>query len=229
MALKVIGAGLGRTGTESLKMALEHLGFGKCYHMFELTIKDPAKLKYWQELMDAKVTDYDALFDGYQSCVDFPAAIYYREFFQQYPNAKVILTVRDQDAWYTSASKTIFRKIPAPILLLLKFFGIFSKRAAMSVQSIKYAAEIVHQRFFLGRINDPNATKKIYRDWNEEVKRTIPTDKLLVFEVKDGWKPLCEFLNVPVPNIPFPRSNDGQKFKSNLIKRMFSKEYQASR
>ena len=110
--LKVIGAGLGRTGTESLKKALEQLGFAKCYHMFEL-MKHPEHLSEWQALRRGQAPNYDFLFEGYASCADFPAAIYYQEFMEKYPEAKVILTVRDPDRWFDSASKTIFKK-PRP-------------------------------------------------------------------------------------------------------------------
>ena len=123
MALKVIGAGMGRTGTESLKLALEQLGFGKCYHMYEL-IKDNSRFPCWLQLEKGEVPDYAVLFDGYQSAVDFPAALYYREFMKQYPDAKVILTVRDAGSWYDSASKTILKGIPSPVLFMARVLGV---------------------------------------------------------------------------------------------------------
>src|SRR5579862_2420486 len=126
MALKVIGAGWGRTGTESLKKALEILGFDKCYHMLEL-IKYPEQLVYWEQLHRKEKPDYDKLFDGYQSSVDFPSSLYYKEFMLQYPDAKVILSWRPADKWYESASKTILKPIPQSMFLIIRIFGIFSR------------------------------------------------------------------------------------------------------
>lgn len=219
--LKVIGAGLGRTGTESLKKALEQLGFGNCYHMFEL-MKNPEHLPEWEKLQRGETPNYELLFKGYQSCTDFPAAIYYREFMQQYPEAKVVLTVRDADKWYDSAAKTIFRKIPAVFMAMLPLFGLFSKMARSYLPIHTCAQSVVHEGFFYGRTHDREYTKTIFNAWNEEVKRTVPVERLLVFEVKDGWQPLCDFLGVPAPSVPFPRANDGDSFDKNLVKRLAS-------
>ena len=221
MALKVIGAGWGRTGTESLKLALEQLGFDKCYHMFEL-IKDQSRFPCWLQLEQGQVPDYDALFKGYQSAVDFPAALYYRELMAQFPDAKVILTVRDADSWYESASKTILKGIPGPVLILARIFGFFSP----SLRNLPAASEWLNRilfnenALFRGQARNPEALKKIYTAWNEEVQRAVPANRLLVFEVRDGWQPLCSFLNVPVPETPFPRSNDSKSFQKNSMKRL---------
>jgi hypothetical protein len=217
--LKVIGAGLGRTGTESLKKALEQLGLGKCYHMFEL-LQNPEHLPEWEKLRRGETPNYEILFRDFQACTDFPAAIYYREFMQQYPDAKVVLTVRDADKWYDSASKTIFREIPGIFFGLSRLFGLFSKTARSFPTVFNFARNLVEEGFFEGRAHDREHTKSIFNAWNEEVKRTVPADRLLVFEVKDGWEPLCQFLGVPVPRTPFPRSNDSDTFHKNLAKRV---------
>jgi hypothetical protein len=219
--LKVIGAGMGRTGTESLKMALEQLGFGRCYHMFEL-MKNPEHLPEWEKLSRGEKPNYEFLFQGYQSCTDFPAALYYREFMQQYPEAKVVLTVRDADKWYDSASKTILRVMPSFFYTVVRFFGLFSKTAQAYPAIHRYAVRIVHQGIFNGRTHDREYTKAVFNAWNEEVKRAVPADRLLVFEVKDGWEPLCRFLGVPVPSTPFPRANDSDSFDKNLARRLVS-------
>lgn len=219
--LKVIGAGLGRTGTESLKKAFEQLGFGSCYHMFEL-MKNPEHLPEWEKLSRGEKPNYEFLFKGYQSCTDFPAAIYYREFMQQYPEAKVVLTVRDADKWYDSASKTIFRKIPAVFMAMLPLFGLFSKMARSYPPIYTYAQSVVHEGFFNGRTHDREHTKAVFNAWNEEVKRTVPAGRLLVFEVKEGWEPLCRFLGVPVPATPFPHANAGESFDRNMARRIVS-------
>lgn len=219
--LKVIGAGLGRTGTESLKKAFEQLGFGACYHMFEL-MKNPEHLPEWEKLKRGETPNYELLFKGYQACTDFPAALYYREFMQQYPEAKVVLTVRDADKWYASASKTILRKPPAIFFTMTRLFGLFSKTARSFPAVDDFGRSLVHEEFFEGRTHDREHVISIFNAWNEEVKRTVPADRLLVFEVKEGWAPLCQFLEVPVPSVPFPRSNDSDSFNKNMVKRVAS-------
>lgn len=219
-SLKVIGAGLGRTGTESLKKALEILGFGACYHMFELTIKHPEHLPEWEKLIAGEKPNYEFLFDGYQSTADFPACMFYQEFIEQYPQAKVVLTVRDADKWYDSASKTIFKGVPASVMPLIRLTSLFSKKARASLLTIPFAREVVNNRFFEGRTNDREHTKAIFNAWNEEVKRTVPPDRLLVFEVHEGWEPLCRFLNVPVPATPFPHVNKSDTFEKDLLERI---------
>ncbi len=222
--LQVIGAGLGRTGTESLKKALELLGFGACYHMFELVMKHPEHLPEWKKLVAGEKPNYEFLFDGYQSTADFPACMFYREFMVQYPQAKVVLMVRDADKWYDSAVKTIFRGVPAPILALGRLMGLFSKNVRAALLTIPLANEVVHNRFFEGRTSDREHTKAIFNAWNEEVKRTVPAGRLLIFEMREGWEPLCNFLGVPVPAAPFPRLNAGDSFVKSTGKKMLSSE-----
>ena len=217
-SLKVIGAGLGRTGTESLKKALELLGFGACYHMFELAMH-PEHLPEWKKLVAGEKPNYEFLFDGYQSTSDFPACTYYREFMAQYPQAKVVLTVRDADKWYDSAAKVIFKGVPAPIMALIRLTSPFSKKARAVLPTIAFAKEVVN-RFFEDRTSDREHTKAIFNAWNEEVKRTVPPERLLVFQVKDGWEPLCRFLNVPVPAAPFPHANKSDTFEKDLLERI---------
>lgn len=217
--LKVIGAGFGRTGTESLKIALEQLGFGKCYHAFEIL---PEHLPEWKKLQRGEIPDYDLLFNGFQSCTDFPAALYYKELIKQYPNAKVVLTVRDPEKWYDSASKTIFRRLPDFILALIRFFGLFLKGAQVFPDIHIQIGDLIREDLFKGRINDREHTISIFNVWNEEVKKTVPADRLLVFEVKDGWESLCNFLGVPVPSTPFPHSNDGATFEKKIAKKVIT-------
>ena len=223
-SLKVIGAGLGRTGTESLKQALEILGFGACYHMFELKMKHPEHLPEWEKLVAGEKPNYEFLFDGYQSTADFPACMFYREFTAQYPQAKVVLTVRDADKWYDSASKTIFRGVPAPMVAFVRFMGLFSKGARAALPTLIFAKEVVNNHFFEGRTDDRDHTKAIFNAWNEDVQRTVPPDRLLVFDVKDGWEPLCRFLGVPIPSAPFPHANSGEDFKKNNVRRFFNEK-----
>lgn len=221
MALRIIGAGIGRTGTESLKTALEELGFGKCYHLWEL-MKNPEHLPEWEKLEAGTEPNYDLLFDGYASAVDLPSFLYYKEFLTRYPDAKVILTVRDADRWYESAAKTIFRSPPAFIFLLARLFGPFFKSARSFPQIYQYVKRVGHQQLFQDKIDDPEHCKAVFNSWNEEVRHTIPPDRLLVYEIKQGWEPLCAFLEVPVPDRPFPHTNKGESFQKRSTKRIFS-------
>lgn len=219
MPLEIIGAGWGRTGTESLKSALEILDFGKCYHMFEL-IKDHSRFPYWLQLEKGEKPDYEKLFDGYKSAVDFPAALYYKEFMQQFPQAKVILSVRDAEEWYASAEKTILKGIPGFILFLSKILGPINKNLKGISEANDWINRILKGEtgLFQGRKDDKEFMCNLFREWNAEVIRTVPPEKLLVFEVTQGWEPLCKFLNVHVPDEPFPRSNDGKSFKKRTSK-----------
>ena len=221
MTLKVIGAGWGRTGTESLKIALEQLGFARCYHGFNL-FNDGAKLKYWKELHATGTTDFEALFAGCQAAVDFPSAYYYRQLLKQYPDAKVILTVRDAPNWYDSAANTIFKK-PDPVKFpILKLLGKISTKLNYIPQIYYHIQTFLFAEAFQGKIDNKTAMMELFNQWNEEVKRTIPADQLLVYEVQQGWEPLCKFLNVPVPNTPFPKTNSKESFQKRIEKAIFS-------
>jgi hypothetical protein len=225
MALQVIGAGWGRTGTESLKKALEQLGFGKCYHMFEL-LKDGRRLEYWEQLIEEGKTDYDRLFAGFQSAVDFPASCFYREFMHYYPDAKVILTYRDPEKWYDSASKTVLRDLPWVVVPIVKFFGIFNKNLRYMPRIYQNVVkDYIMDGLFEGRRADREFMINLYNEWVEEVTRTVPAEKLLVFESKDGWEPLCAFLGVPVPTTDYPHGNDSEQFKKRIKVRNIVSEF----
>lgn len=212
MSLKIIGSGLGRTGTYSLKLALEILGFGKCYHMTEL-FQNPFGVKYFNDAEKGTIVEWDKLFNGYNSAVDYPVARYYKKIYSYYSLAKVIHTVREPEEWYESASATIF---PAgnPFswkVLKLAVHLPFSKQARKRIPVLMYNRKLAHLEF--GK--DLKDKEKVISEFNfhtEDVIRSIPKEKLLVFNVKSGWLPLCEFLNVPVPNVPFPVSNSREEF-----------------
>jgi hypothetical protein len=212
MSLKIIGSGLGRTGTFSLKLALEILGFGKCYHMTEL-FQNPHGVKFFNDAEKGKSIDWNKLFKDYTSAVDYPVARYYKNIYAKYPDAKVIHTIRDPEQWYRSASATIF---PAgnPFswkILKLAVHLPFSKEAVKRIPVLMYTRKLSHLEF--GK--DLKDKEKVISEFNfhtEDVIRTIPKEKLLVFDVRSGWKPLCRFLNVPVPEVPFPVSNSRDEF-----------------
>lgn len=200
MSLKVIGSGFGRTGTLSLKAALEILGFGPCYHMQEV-IKRPSHIKKWQQIGRGQAVPWGSIFGNFQATVDYPASPFYRELLHTYPAAKVIHTVRDPERWYDSTAETIFRSmddLPFWAYRLPWPLGLF----------IDLQEQIVWQGVFNGRFPDRPYAIQRFHDYTEQVKQTVPPEKLLIFQVKEGWQPLCDFLGVPVPNVPFPHVND---------------------
>jgi hypothetical protein len=192
MALDVIGAGLGRTGTFSLKFALEYLGFGPCHHMAEVRANARSQLPKWLAAIDGGA-DWDWVFQGYRSAVDHPGCAFWRELVVRYPDAKVILTVRDPDAWFRSVSETIF----SPQMRALFTDGPLAKFMSVTVWGD-----------FIDRIDDRDYMTDYFRRWTDEVSATVPAERLLVFEAKHGWQPLCDFLGLPIPDVPYPRTNE---------------------
>lgn len=208
--LRVIGAGMGRTGTSSLKRALEQLGFSPCHHMEEV-IKHPEQVPTWQAAARGETIDWARLFRGWGAAVDFPSALYYRELMAAFPDAKVVLSVRDADGWYESMAQTIVPSLTRfPNRVVVPLLPYLSGPArVMGATRLR--------RELIDRFSDREHAKKVFIDWNEEVKRTVPKDRLLVFEAREGWEPLCEFLGVPVPDVPYPRVNDTAEFRRRVI------------
>jgi hypothetical protein len=200
MALKVIGAGLGRTGTLSLKFALDYLGFGPCHHMAEVWVNFADQLPKWLDVVNGK-PDWDAVFDGYQSAVDYPACTYWRELADLYPDAKIILSLRDPESWFSSVNSTIF----SPTML-----------AGLAREPLKTFFEGAVIGDFGDRIGDRDFMVDYFRRHNEAVIASAPKDRLLVFEAKQGWEPLCAFLGVPVPDVPYPRVNSREEMLERL-------------
>jgi hypothetical protein len=197
MALKIVGSGLGRTGTKSMQTALNMLGFGPCHHMVEV-FAHPESRFLWMDAAAGK-PDWDAIFAGYQSMVDYPGAHHWRAIAAYYPDAKVLHTVRDPDQWFESTQATIFApdgpaSKPGPFS---PFFATF----------LDTFGEHLHDRAFM---------TDYFRRHTEEVIRTIPADRLLVYTVGDGWGPLCKFLGVKIPAEPYPSENSRAEFAARL-------------
>jgi hypothetical protein len=201
MPLSVIGAGFGRTGTLSLKKALERLGFGPCHHMVEL-FSHPEQIPLWDRATDGAAIDWDALLGGYRSVVDWPACHFWRELADRYPAAKVILTVRDPRAWYRSARATIFRHMEEPP----------PDEPPAAKAQWRLVRKMILRQTFGGSTDDPELAIGVLRMHDEEVERTLPAERLLVHEVSQGWEPLCRFLGAEVPDEPFPRVNTTEEF-----------------
>lgn len=217
MSIKIIGAGLPRTGTNTLKEALEKLGFQKTYHMKEL-LAHPENIHYWETLRDTKTTDWDKLYDGYQATVDFPCYPWYKEHMKRYPDAKVIFSTRPFESWYTSVQSTIWsagpQTLPQKLGMMAKL--IFNPRLRKIISCVKLSKSIIFGGTFQGKFLDKAETEKLFNQHAEEVKSHVPSDKLLVFEASQGWEPLCKFLGVPVPQEPFPHLNKKENFKEML-------------
>lgn len=207
MSLKLIGAGFGRTGTLSTKAALEKLGFDKCHHMLEVFPSDK-QLNAWHAIGRGETPDWESVFEGFQASVDFPSAGYWREMSEHYPDAKILLTTRSFDSWYESASETIYpvsKKIPAWMTIIPK---------VRKIKEMTY--ETIWDRIFHGKFEDKAYARKIFEQHEADVKAAFGPDKLLVFHPKEGWEPLCAFLDVPVPDGPFPNVNDRADFQKRI-------------
>jgi Sulfotransferase domain len=198
MALKVVGAGFGRTGTLSLKTALEKLGFGPCYHMAEVFPR-PEHIAMWHRLAFEDQMDWDQLFSGFHATVDWPSARWWREIAAHYPDAKVLLSVRDPEAWYASMFNTIYQpmKFPAPD----------HAPELVRLQS-EMARKSILAETFDNRFEDKAHAIEVFKRHNQEVRDSVDPARLLEFDVREGWAPLCRFLDVPIPDEPFPRLND---------------------
>ncbi|HYK52885.1 MAG TPA: sulfotransferase [Candidatus Eremiobacteraceae bacterium] len=201
MDVQVIGAGFGRTGTLSLKTALDTLGFGPCYHMVEV-IEKPEHAVAWYRTCHGGSVDF-SLFEGYRSIVDWPAVHYWRELVAHFPQAKVVLSVRDGEGWYKSVSDTIFGRITSQVPPDAPDWQ--RKHRAMT-------RKIVLEETFGGRFTDKKHAIDVFERHNEDVRKSVEPSRLLVYRVKEGWEPLCDFLGVPIPNEPFPRVNDTASF-----------------
>ena len=215
MALKIIGTGFGRTGTHSLKLALEELGFSKCYHMDNLIMEQPSDVIVWEEAFAGKPVNWDSLFSGYQAAVDIPTNFFYKELMQKYPDAKMIHTIRNPESWYKSFGDTIIQQSKPSFsrILSMSVRLPFSKKLRFQLRVFKLAGKFL-KKFIPDGFQNKEKTIAAFNDWSKDVLKTVPKEKLLVFEAKDGWEPLCSFLNVPVPSKPFPHSNTTQEFNS---------------
>jgi hypothetical protein len=209
MAIEVIGAGFGRTGTLSLKTGLEQLGFGPCYHMYELL----QHLDHAESWNRAHRGDSDAIrvpLDAYRSTVDWPGCGFWRELTELYPGARVVLSVRPADRWYDSFRDTVGALLAAgqeedPAIVPPEFQPIIDLRDG-----------VVRDRSFSPtfELEDRTAVIAAYERHNEAVRSTVPAHRLLEFDVAEGWDPLCSFLGVPVPDEAFPRINDRGQFRT---------------
>jgi len=208
MALKVIGVGKGRTGTVSLKLALERLGFGPCYHMSEL-MRNPTHWPSWERAFEEQPINWEDIYKDYLAAVDTPTDVFCRELAAFYPKAKLILTVRDPESWYRSVSATVWSEEVQSRLRGGPAAGVMMKLVAYYTK---------HTGLQLGSGKMPTREQAIadFIRHNEAVQREFPPERLLVYKANQGWEPLCRFLSVPVPDAPFPRANTTEEFQQRM-------------
>lgn len=218
MGLKVIGAGFGRTGTMSLKVALEELGFNPCYHMTEV-YENPEHVELWEKATHGEPVDWEEIFHGYEATVDWPSAAFYEQLMAEYPETRVILTVRDAGRWYESTLNTIYgvrRVASSPLFSLV---ALFVPQIKHLKQTALMAGDLIWGEVFDGRFEDRRYAIEVFERHNEAVKEYVQADRLLVYEVREGWEPLCAFLEAEVPDKPFPHLNDTDSFRRMLLTR----------
>ncbi|HEY5410116.1 MAG TPA: sulfotransferase [Caulobacteraceae bacterium] len=203
MSLKVIGAGLPRTATWSQKLALEQLGFGPCYHMSE-SLEQPTHWPLWEKAAQGEPIDWEAIFSEWGSTTDAPGCHFYTELAERYPEAKVVLSVRDPEKWFASTQNTILSGAVA---------GFHGARGSLAmVEAVGWGTD--------PRLRDKAWMLDRYHRHNEAVQRAIPAERLLVYKVSDGWEPLCRFLGVEAPETAYPQVNTTDDFKAMIAARV---------
>lgn len=208
MGLKVVGAGFGRTGTLSLKNALEKIGYGPCYHMLEVFSR-PEHVALWHDAAFGKAVDWDRLFGDFTATVDWPSTRWWRELADHYPDAKVLLSLRDPEAWYQSMHDTIYQPMTWPLS------DDAPELVRLQNQMVRKA---ILEDTFDGRFEDKAHAIAVFNRHNQEVRDTTDPKRLLVFEARQGWEPLCHFLDASVPNEPYPRLNDTASTQAMILR-----------
>jgi hypothetical protein len=205
MALKLVGVGLGRTGTNSLKVALEQLLDAPCYHMFEL-IAHPQQVPMWEHAVRRKDVDWDSLFDGYAATVDWPGCSFWRNSAGANPDAPVLLSTRDSaQTWWSSFEQTIVPALQGPML--------------SEYPELMRGQEMVRELFrarFTPDFADRDAAIAEYERHCDDVRREVPAGRLIEWQPRDGWEPICSRLGLPVPETPFPHENSSEAFDEKV-------------
>jgi hypothetical protein len=195
--LKIIGTGFGRTGTDSMRHALNLLGAGPTHHMYELG-ENPVLRDGWRALAQGAAPDWEVLFAGYPACVDWPSAFYWKTLINVYPEAKVLLTWRSAESWWGSFEATILQHI------------------RKTTDRDNLAISLIAEQVFGGRPDQRDHAILVYERNVEEVQATVPAGRLLVHKLGDGWAPLCRFLDLPVPQVDYPSGNASTEFQSRV-------------
>ncbi len=197
MALRVIGAGVGRTGTSSLKLALEELLGGRCHHMAEVE-ENPDQISVWTTAARGEMPSWQGFLKDYVALVDWPGAAFWPELSEAFPDALVLLSVRDAESWYESARATIL------------------KESGDSDEWTELWSAIQHHRF-CDEPHDRAKAMAAMEAHNSAVRTSTPSERLLIWQVTDGWEPLCRALDRPVPDKPFPHTNTREQFQKEWV------------
>ncbi len=202
----------------SLKVALETLGFGPCYHMIEV-FEHPEHVGFWEAAWRSEPVDWDKVLGDYEATVDWPACTFYEELLRRHPDAKVLLSVRDPERWYESTRNTIYElsKIIAGSWLSRVIFAFVGLFVPGVFEIGRMDNEIIWHGTFDGKFEDKRHAIEVFNRHNEEVRRRVPRERLLVYGVREGWGPLCEFLGVEEPDQPFPRLNDAAQMRRRIL------------
>ena len=212
MELKVVGAGLGRTGTESLKTALEQLLGGGCYHMFEV-IEHPESIPLWHAVSLGESDDLETLMSGYVASVDWPASAFWPELSAANPDAIVLLSSRaSAETWWGSFEATILQTLTMELPPEALAMGM-GKHRAMVVD--------LFERRFTPDWRERDAAMAAYERHNARVRSEVPAERLVDWQPGDGWEPICAALGVGVPDESFPHKNDTEQFQANLENRVY--------
>jgi hypothetical protein len=182
-----------------MKMALEILGLGPCHHMKEV-LPNPEQLSTWRSIAAGDPPDWEQAFAGYHSSVDWPSAYFWRELSGYYPNAGIILTVRSSDSWYRSMENTIFKVLKE------------------STDSASIGQKLIAEKVFGGRIDDRDHAIAVYEKNIAAVQQAFTAERLLTYQLGEGWERLCQFLRKPVPDVPYPSSNSAEEFSAMVAR-----------
>lgn len=199
--MEVVGTSFSRTGTYTLKLALEQLGYGSCYHNYELR-KRPNDLTFFSEAYETGTTNWKQLYKAFNAVTDWPASSFWESLYKTYPSAKFIHVDRDPDKWFDSFTATIIPSI---------FEDIKSSDVFISDRN-KLLKKMVLDDFFEGQFDNKDFVISKYLEHRAKVKKTVPKSQVLFFSLDEEWPPLCEFLNVSTPQAPFPSSNNKTAF-----------------
>jgi len=194
LGLRVIGAGFARTGTHSLKVALEQLLDTRCYHMWELLAHEE-HAPVWTAAAHGEIPNWDHLLAGYEAVVDYPAAAFWPELMEAYPDALILLSYRDTEGWWKSCSRTAF-----PFVL------------SLPAGPVKEMIQTLWEMRFISDVMNESAAKAAFEAHNDYVRSIVPSERLIEWQPGDGWLPICHALDVPVPDEPFPHVNTSEEF-----------------
>ena len=214
MSLVVIGTGLSRTGTTTLRKVIEELGLGPCYNSTELFIR-PRGIEFWEALEKGDKVDFEDFFKNYNAIIGFPCYIFHQQLKGKYPDAKLILSYRDPEVWHEDISRTVFESESSHVNKAyadeVRSFDPYLADCILRIHGLQ--KRILEDNYFEGRFADKDFAVQRYMEWNEDIKTIYAEDELLEYQVTEGWGPVCEFLGLPVPEgKPFPHLNDPNTF-----------------